>query len=148
YFYARSPDDHWSQLAEIVSTNAVIPPDLSDFVGTPTGGTVGVHVVWQHYDASAHTHEFRQLQEGAMLTRWEPGTLTKPQQLTLDDITDPYLSEDGLGLMFVGTVGGAKHIYIATRTFIKDAFTNPVEVTVPGVDLNAPFLTADCAQLF
>jgi hypothetical protein len=36
-----------------------------------------------------------------------------------------------------------------TRTFIKDPFANPVEVDMPTfTDLNAPFLTAECAQLF
>ncbi len=64
---------------------------------------------------------------------------------------DPFLSSDGLALLFVGDRGQGIQIYRATRTSIDLSFDPPValhDITTGGGDEHTPALSPDCQTLY
>ena len=79
------------------------------------------------------------------------GLWYSPAMFQLDDIQEPYLTPDGLAVIFVGVKQGARDVYILVRDQFR-AFTLADLKTLyhptTALDLHTPFVNADCSRLY
>jgi hypothetical protein len=140
--YQHQADGTWGHAYPIMFPDVTQALDPTDTVSTITTGTKR-HILLLHNIVT--THELREYAEGMDPTgAWVLKNVYEPRDFDLLDMTDPYLSEDGLGLVFAGI-----DLRYAVREDIRDSFVLPASLVTWLVSSEkSPFLTADCTSLF
>ena len=145
--YARGEDD-WTSPAVLAldPSNVVLGSD--DIISTPSAGAAERRLVLAH---GPSPHAFFEMHEQGSLG-WKPVDAPySPAMFQLDDIQEPYLTPDGLAVIFVGVKQGARDVYILVRDQFR-AFTLADLKTLyhptTALDLHTPFVNADCSRLY
>lgn len=123
-------------------------PSTGDVISAPNSGAVDRHII-MHHTAVANAQLFVEIVE-TRFNGWMVAAMYEPGQLGVTAFADPYLSDDGLALWFVGTSGGdPPALFASIRTGLDAMFPPAHKVTAPTLpNLASPFLTRDCERLY
>jgi hypothetical protein len=123
---------------------------MMDTISTPTAGAIDRHVVMHHFDSvGANPETFVEFAE-TRVQGWKLQQTYAPADLGVRTFSDPYLSEDGLALWFVGTdaPGGPPAIFASVRSG-GGVFPPATKIASPlEATLHNPFVTRDCSRLY
>lgn len=129
--------------------SSFVPTEM-DQISTPTAGAIERHVVIHHVDLATTAETFVEFNETKVMG-WTIAHEYNPEDLGVASFTDPYLSQDGLAVWFVGkaTPAAPPTLYATVRASLALESTFPAATPVGSpADLRSPFLTGDCARLY
>jgi hypothetical protein len=149
--YSRLASGVWSYQFDLVFADLPIGLVTTDMVSTPTASDSNRHIILAHRDAQLNAQELREYAEDTEPTMpWTLKNIYTPAGFSEVDIGEPYLSPDGLALVFVAAFGtGSPRLALSVRSDIRDAFVTLTRFDTWNLnDEAAPFLTRDCSKLY
>jgi hypothetical protein len=148
--FVEAADGHWLEdKGQAIAFTTAFTVSTMDTISTPTAGAIDRHVVLHHLDGTGH-ETFVEFAE-THFAGWTLQHMYVPGDLGVLTFADPYLSEDGLALWFVGTdtPNLPPGIFASIRATNGDLFSQATKVTTPPQSsLLAPFVTRDCSRLY
>jgi hypothetical protein len=152
-FYVVQPDGAgtWTEQYEITFSDLRTDLSITDMVSTPSAANVHRRIILMHSSTASGAHDFREYAAGDDPTMpWDLKNVYDAADFGQVDIGDPYLSPDGLALVFVsGFNTGLPHLAYMVREDVRESFVRPTNFESWNLMMeNAPFLTRDCKSLF
>ena len=150
FVFERGASGAWSPVYEITFPDVAIELGPTDMVTAPTAGKSGRRLVLSHHDGQVGRREYREYAEASdPAMGWTLKNVYEPADYNQLEIGDPFLSSEGLGLVFVTNPSTTfAQLWYAVRDDIREAFVSPKNLEMWNIgDEQTPFLSADCTRL-